>query len=126
MELDVVADKTADMVADKKKVAIMDWRLQGSSFVSLIETLYLLTTPTGQRYIVNSSSGKFEGKGEEEYKKFFLSYDNMCHLDSLRLFVVHWKEMPTKEFQQIYSYIIYALGITQVAPETFATAASPR
>ena len=32
---------------------------------------------------------KFEGKGEEEYKKFFLSYDNMCHLDSLRLFVVH-------------------------------------
>ena len=35
MELDVVADKTADMVADKKKVAIMDWRLQGSSFVSL-------------------------------------------------------------------------------------------
>ena len=57
MELDVVADKTADMVADKKKVAIMDWRLQGSSFVSLIETLYLLTTPTGQRYIVNSSSG---------------------------------------------------------------------
>ena len=69
---------------------------------------------------------KFEGKGEEEYKKFFLSYDNMCHLDSLRLFVVHWKEMPTKEFQQIYSYIIYALGITQVAPETFATAASPR
>ena len=93
MELDVVADKTADMVADmeadKKKVANMDWRLQGSSFVSLIETLYLLTTPTGQRYIVNSSSGKFEGKGEEEYKKFFLSYDNMCHLDSLRLFVVH-------------------------------------
>ena len=57
MELDVVADKTADMVADKKKVAIMDWRLQGSSFVSLIETLYLLTTPTGQRYLVNSSSG---------------------------------------------------------------------
>ena len=65
----MVADKVADMVADKKKVtfmeldvvadktADMDWRLQGSSFVSLIETLYLLTTPTGQRYIVNSSSG---------------------------------------------------------------------
>ena len=35
MELDVVADKTADMEADKKKVANMDWRLQGSSFVSL-------------------------------------------------------------------------------------------
>ena len=27
---------------------------------------------------------KHEGKGEEEYKRFFLSYDNMCHVDSLR------------------------------------------
>ena len=47
MRVDMVADKVADMVADKKKVtfmeldvvadktADMDWRLQGSSFVSL-------------------------------------------------------------------------------------------
>ena len=27
---------------------------------------------------------KHEGKGEEEYKRFFLSYDNMCNIDSLR------------------------------------------
>ena len=40
---------------------------------------------------------KHEGKGEEEYKRFFLSYDNMCHVDSLRFLFPHlfysWKEI---------------------------------
>ena len=40
---------------------------------------------------------KHKGKGEEEYKRFFLSYDNMCHVDSLRCLFSNlfhcWREM---------------------------------
>ena len=38
---------------------------------------------------------RLKGRGEEEFKKFFLSYDNMCHLDSLRLVFSYSLLAPT-------------------------------
>ena len=57
MVLDVVADKTADMVADMEADKKKKWPTWTGGCKDHLLCLYLLTTPTGQRYIVNSSSG---------------------------------------------------------------------
>ena len=56
----MVADVGVEDVADKKrkeKVADMDCQSRTGGCKDHLLCLYLLTTPTGQRYIVNSSSG---------------------------------------------------------------------